>query len=111
MFKFTWIKDFISFLATFPNILSENSTKLLALLISAITGGFVVGAVIPFILIWDVCTNGYIKTDLIDCGVFIVCIGAMMLGAGYNIEVPSALKGRIKARVEKKKEKEEGEEV
>lgn len=106
MFKFTWFKDFISFLATFPNVLSENSTKLFALLISAITGGFVVGAIIPFVLIWDVCTNGYIKTDLIDCGVFIVCIGAMMLGAGYNVKVPTTLKKKINERVEKEKESE-----
>lgn len=33
-----------------------------------------------FCLIWDVCTNGYIKTDLNDLGWFLVGIGVYMAG-------------------------------
>jgi len=83
-----FFKDFIQYLGTFPNAFSENSTKLLALLISAITGGFLMGIVIPFTLIWDVVTNGHIQTDLMDYGVFLLCISGVMVGAGLNVKVP-----------------------
>lgn len=90
-FKFGWLKDFFTYLGSFPNIFSENSTKLLALLISALAGGFVMSIVIPFTLIWDVVTNGYIKTNLVDYGIFLVSLGAVMVGASYNVKVPGKL--------------------
>ena len=83
-----FFRDLINYLGTFPNVFSENSTKLLALLISAITGGFLVAIVIPLILIWDVAVNGYIKTDLIDLGIFLLCVGGYVFGAGATIKVP-----------------------
>lgn len=95
MFKFNWIKDFIKYLGSFPNAFSENSTKLLALLICALAGGFLMVFVIPFTLIWDVVTNGYIKTDLTDYAVFLLSVGAVMIGAGLNIKVPEWARGRI----------------
>lgn len=93
MFNFRWLKNFVDWLGTFPNAFSENSTKLLALLICALTGGFVVGIIIPFTLVWDVVTNGYIKTDLTDYGIFTLCIGGMMFGASATVKVPDWLTG------------------
>ena len=87
--------------------MSENSTKLLALLISAIAGGFVAIFVVPFCLIWDVVTNNYIKTDLTGMGIFLLCLGGFQLGAGVNVKVPTwmaksgkKIDGRIGRRME-----------
>ncbi len=82
------LKRMIKWLGTFPQSFSENSTKLLALLISALTGGFLVAVVIPFILIYDVLRNGYVMTDLSDLGIFLCCIGAYIFGSGVNVKVP-----------------------
>jgi hypothetical protein len=35
-------------------------------------------------LVWDVCTNGYLKTDLDALGLFMLCIGGFMAGGGIN---------------------------
>lgn len=82
------LKSIIAYLGTFPKIMSENSTKLFALLISAITGSILVAIVIPFILIYDVITNGHVETNLTDLGVFILCTGGFIFGAGVNVKVP-----------------------
>lgn len=95
------LKKTSSYLKSFPNIFSENSTKLLTLLISAISGAFLTSVVIPFCLIWDVVINGHITTDLIDLGIFLLCVAAFICGAGYNVRVPDITKYR------KCKEKEE----
>lgn len=82
------IKGIIEYLGTFPKVISENSTKLLALLISALAGGFLLSIIIPFILLWDVISNGHIVTDLSDMGLFVLCIAGVIYGAGVNIKVP-----------------------
>ena len=84
----TTLKNLIKWLGTFPQSFSENSTKLLALLISALTGGFLVAIVVPFILIFDVLKNGYIMTNLADLGIFLCCVGAYIFGSGVNVKVP-----------------------
>lgn len=86
--KVSIFKRFINYLGTFPNAFSENSTKLLALLLSALSGTFIGGVVIPFILIWDVVTNGYIKTDLADIGILYLCLGGFIFGSSVNVTVP-----------------------
>lgn len=58
--------------------------------------------IIPFCLIWDVVVNGHITTDLIDLGIFLLCVAAFICGAGYNVKVPEITKYR-----QKLKEKEE----
>jgi hypothetical protein len=107
MFNFKFFKELINYLGSFPNVMSENSTKLLALLISAIAGGFVAIFVVPFCLIWDVVTNNYIKTDLTGMGIFLLCLGGFQLGAGVNVKVPTwmakggkKIDGRIGRRME-----------
>ena len=86
--KFFSLRRAIEYLGTFPKIISENSTKLLALLISALAGGFLLSVVIPFILLWDVISNGHVVTDLSDMGLFVLCIAGVIFGAGVNIKVP-----------------------
>lgn len=98
--KTTFFSKIVKYFSSFPSILSENSTKLLALLISAVTGGFLVAIVIPFVLIWDVTTNGYIMTDLLELGVFLLCVGGFIFGAGANIKVPE-----VKEFLENRKDK------
>ena len=64
-----------------------DSSKSFALVLSILVGAFV-GLCVGFCLIWDVCTNGYVKTDLdsdLDAlGVFMLCIGGFMAGGGIN---------------------------
>ena len=79
------IKDIIAYLGSFPNVFSENSTKLLALLLSVLSGTFLVTIIIPFILIWDVVVNGHIVTDLVDLGILVLCIGGFICGAGAEL--------------------------
>lgn len=98
----TIFRRIVKYFSSFPNIFSENSTKLLALLISAVTGGFLVAVIIPFILIWDVVTNGYIMTDLLELGVFLLCVGGFIFGAGANVKVPE-LREFLKNRRDKKR--------
>jgi hypothetical protein len=33
---------------------------------------------------WDVITNGYLKTDLEQLGWFMLCVGGFMAGGGIN---------------------------
>ena len=60
-----------------------DSRKSFALVLSILVGAFV-GLCVGFCLIWDVCTNGYLKTDLDALGVFMLCIGGFMAGGGLN---------------------------
>lgn len=82
------IQEVARYIKSFPNVFSKNSTKLLTLLISAISGAFLTSVIIPFCLIWDVVTNGHITTNLIDLGVFLLCVAGFICGAGYNVKVP-----------------------
>lgn len=47
-----------------------------------------------FCLIWDVCTNGYLKTDLDALGVFMLCIGGFMAGGGINKAISERKRGK-----------------
>lgn len=60
-----------------------DSSKSFALVLSCIVGT-VMGLCICFCLIYDVCSNGYIKTDLDSLGIFMLCIGCFMAGGGIN---------------------------
>ena len=46
--------------------------------------GAVMGLCVCFCLIYDVCSNGYIKTDLDSLGIFMLCICCFMAGGGIN---------------------------
>lgn len=60
---------------------STISVSGITLLISSFIG-FLLGLVMCFVLVYDVVTNGYIKTDLTDAGIFLLCSGGYIAGSG-----------------------------
>ena len=70
-----------------------DSSKSFALVLSVLVGALI-GLCVCFCLIWDVFTNGYLKTDLEGLGIFILCAGGFMAGGGVN----KAISERIKTR-------------
>jgi len=60
-----------------------DSSKSFALVLSCIVGALM-GLCVCFCLIYDVCSNGYIRTDLDSLGVFMLCIGCFIAGGGIN---------------------------
>lgn len=62
---------------------SFDSSKSFAMLVGVGTGALI-GLCVCFCLIWDVCTNGYLKTDLDGLGIFLLCVGGFMAGGGLN---------------------------
>ena len=78
---------------------TPDSSKSFALVLSCIVGAFM-GLCVCFCLIYNVCSNGYIKTDLDSLGIFMLCIGCFMAGGGIN-----------KALAERKKKHPHGEAV
>lgn len=60
-----------------------DSSKSFALVLSSIVGALL-GLCVCFCLVWDVCTNGSIRTDLDALGLFILCVGGFMAGGGIN---------------------------
>ena len=62
---------------------SLDSSKSFALVLSSIVGALI-GFCVCFCLVRDVCTNGYLKTDLDALGLFMLCIGGFMAGGGIN---------------------------
>lgn len=60
-----------------------DSSKSFALLLSCAVGALA-GLCVCFCMVWDVCTNGYLKTDTDSLGVFMLCIGGFMAGGGVN---------------------------
>lgn len=72
---------------------SSNSTKSFVLMISSIVSA-VVNLSVCFILIYDVVTNGYVKTSLWDAGFFVLCTGGYMAGSGLT----KAIVDRYRAR-------------
>lgn len=60
-----------------------DSSKSFALVLSVLVGSGI-GLTVCFCLLWDVCANGYLKTDLDGLGVFLLCVGGFMAGGGVN---------------------------
>lgn len=75
---------------------SSMSVGSITLLISAFIG-FLLGLVMCFVLVYDVVTNGYIKTDLTDAGIFLLCSGAYIAGSGLPKTIVDS---RFKKRME-----------
>lgn len=73
---------------------SSISVSGITLLISSFIG-FLLGLVMCFVLVYDVVTNGYLKTDLTDAGIFLLCSGGYIAGSG----IPrSIVDSRLKAK-------------
>lgn len=79
-----------------------DSSKSFALVLSSVVGALV-GLCVCFCLVWDVCANGYIRTDLDALGLFMLCIGGFMAGGGIN----KALSERKKSTIVKPNNEEE----
>ena len=75
--------NFWEYFRKLGDISDTNSSKSFALLVSTITGG-ILSIAVCFILIFDVLTNGYVKTDLADLGIFLLCIGGYIAGSGVT---------------------------
>lgn len=75
--------NFWSYFKKLGDVNNPNSSKSFALLVSTITGG-ILAVAICFILIFDVLTNGYVKTDLADLGIFLLCVGGYIAGSGVT---------------------------
>lgn len=74
---------------------SLDSSKSFALVLSSIVGALV-GLCVCFCLVWDVCTNGYLKTDLDALGLFMLCIGGFMAGGGINKALSERKRDNVK---------------
>lgn len=86
---------FFSYMKSLLDVQSPNSSKSFTLVLSAIVGAFI-GLTISFAIIYDVITNGYVKTDLTDAGIFLLCDGGYMAGAGVTKAIVDRRnKGRI----------------
>lgn len=60
-----------------------DSSKSFSLVLSVFVGALI-GLCVCFCLIWDVCSNGYLKTDLDSLGIFLLCAGGFMAGGGAS---------------------------
>lgn len=72
-----------------------DSSKSFALVLSVFVGALI-GLCVCFCLIWDVCSNGYLKTDLDSLGIFLLCAGGFMAGGGVNKALSERMKTKIK---------------
>lgn len=72
-----------------------DSSKSFALVLSSIIGALA-GLCVCFCLIWDVCANGYLKTDLDALGLFVLCIGGFMAGGGINKAISERKRNNVK---------------
>lgn len=73
---------------------SSMSVSSITVLASALIGSLI-GLVVCFVLIYDVITNGYIKTNLMDLGIFLLASGGYIAGSGLpKAFVDSRLKTR-----------------
>lgn len=62
---------------------SFDSSKSFSLVLSVLVGALI-GLCVCFCLVWDVCSNGHLETDLEGLGIFLLCTGAFMAGGGVN---------------------------
>ena len=78
-----------------------DSSKSFALVLSVLVGALI-GLCVCFCLIWDVCSNGYLKTDLDSLGIFLLCAGGFMAGGGVNKAISERIKTRKTSNIETK---------
>ena len=73
---------------------SSMSVNSITLLVSAFIG-FLIGIVVCFVLVYDVMSNGFIKTNLMDLGIFLLASGGYIAGSGIpKAIVDSRMKNR-----------------
>ena len=79
-----------------------ESSKSFGLLCSILTGSLLC-VCICFCLVWDVCTNGFIKTDMDSLGWFVMGIGVYMAGGSLPKTI-SDVSGRKRIKDEQSKD-------
>lgn len=84
---------FVEYIKSLIKANTLDSSKSFALVLSVIVGALI-GLCVCFCLIWDVCSNGYLKTDLDSLGIFLLCVGGFMAGGGLNKAVSERIKMR-----------------
>ena len=72
-----------------------NSSKSFTLVLSAIIS-FIAGIVICFTIVYDVLTNGFVKSDLESMGIFMLCMGGYMAGGGITKVFGDRVEGRTR---------------
>ena len=91
----------LNFFTGLGKSVDDNSTlsvNSIALLASAMIG-VLIGLTMCFVLIYDVITNGYLKTDLIDAGIFLLSSGGYILGSGMpKTIVDTKINSRLQLR-------------
>lgn len=87
-------KDIISYLASLTRAGTSDSSKSFSLVLSAIVGALI-GLCVCFSIIYDVCKNNCIKTDLDSLGVFMLCVGGYMAGGGLSKVISEKRKNGI----------------
>jgi hypothetical protein len=87
------MSGFFEYIRSLVKANTLDSSKSFSLLCSILTGSMLC-VCIMFCLIWDVCTNGYIKTNLSDLGLFVCCIGVYMAGGGLAKTVSDAARNK-----------------
>lgn len=89
------MRSLIKYIKSLIRADSLDSSKSFAMLLSTTTGT-VISLAVCFCIIWDVCTNGYVKTDLDSLGLFLLCVGGFMAGGGLNKAISEGKRGNAK---------------
>ena len=73
-----------------------DSSKSFALLLSAATGAIAVLCV-AFCLVWDVCVDGRIDTDLDKLGWLVLAVGGYVAGGGAAKTISERKRGKVES--------------
>lgn len=90
--------SFLKYMESLVETDTGKSSKSFALLISVIIS-FFTGLVICFAIAYDVVSNGFIKTDLEEVGIFMLCVGSYVAGSG----IPKILGDRDEEKTKRQK--------
>lgn len=77
------MKNFFKFLSSCIHENSGVSSKAFSLVLSAVIGALI-GLSICVVLIWDVCVDGIINTNLNELGIFLIAVGVFMVGGSAS---------------------------
>jgi hypothetical protein len=75
---------------------SSMSVSGISLLVATFTGG-ILALIMGFAICYDVMTNGFVKTSLIDAGIFVLCCGTYIAGSGLPKTI---IDSRVKPRIQ-----------
>ena len=82
----------MNFLRSLINTNSADSSRSFTLVVSSFIS-ILIGIIICFAIAWDVIHNNYIKTDMENVGIFMLCLGGYVAGSSVSKVFPNKLKG------------------